>query len=81
VDLVHPTDNNEWVNLGLEYDMLNLLTLRAGYRLNVERGKFSFGAGVHPPAVGGIGLGVDYAYTHFDATMGAIQQFSLLVSF
>ncbi len=81
VDLVHPTDNNEWVNLGLEYDMLRLVSIRAGYRLNVERGKFSVGAGVHPPAVAGISLAVDYAYTHFDATMEPIQQFSLLISF
>jgi hypothetical protein len=81
VDLVHPTDNNEWVNLGLEYDLLNMLSLRAGYRLNVERGKFSFGAGVHPPAVAGIGVGIDYAYTHFDAAMEAIQQISIRVSF
>jgi len=81
VDLVHPTDNNEWVNFGLEYDMLNLVSLRAGYRINVERGKFSLGAGVHPPAVAGVTLGVDYAYTHFDETMEPIQQFSLMISF
>jgi hypothetical protein len=81
VDLVHPTDNNEWVNWGVEYELFKTLSLRTGYRFNVERGKWSFGAGVRPPEVAGIAVGVDYAYSHFDATFGAIHQFTVAIAF
>jgi hypothetical protein len=77
LDLVHPTDNNEWVSGGLEYELFNTFSLRAGYRLGVERGKWSLGAGVRPPAIAGVALGVDYAYMHFDETFGAVHQFTV----
>jgi hypothetical protein len=32
VELVHPTDNNEWLNIGGEFVILKTLSLRAGYR-------------------------------------------------
>jgi hypothetical protein len=81
IDLVHPTDNVEWVNWGIEYEVLKTLCLRTGYRFNVDRGKWSFGGGVRPPEVAGIGLSVDYAYSHFDETFEAIHQFSVRIGF
>jgi hypothetical protein len=81
IDLVHPTDNNEWVNWGVEYELMKIFSLRTGYRFDVERGKWSFGGGIRPPAVAGIALGVDYAYSHFDATFGAVHQFTVNIVF
>jgi hypothetical protein len=81
VDLVHPTDGNEWVNWGLEYEVIRLLSLRAGYRFGVERGKLSFGVGVHPPELAEVLFGVDYAYSKFDESFGAIHQLTLKVGF
>jgi hypothetical protein len=81
VDLVHPTDNVEWVNMGIEYEFLKVLSLRAGYRLGVERGKLSFGAGVAPPELGPVGIRFDYAYSRFDAVFGATHRITLGMRF
>lgn len=32
IELLHPTDNNEWLNIGGEFVLFNALALRAGYR-------------------------------------------------
>jgi hypothetical protein len=81
VDLVHPTDNAEWVNWGIEYELLKTLSLRAGYRFGVERGKISFGAGIKPPMVGPVALSIDYAYSRFDNVFGATHRITLGSSF
>lgn len=77
VELVHPTDNNEWVNGGLEAVVVDVLALRAGYRLSVDEGAWSFGGGVAPPAVGGVALRADYAYVPFGETLGATHRFTV----
>jgi hypothetical protein len=81
VDLVHPTDGDEWVNWGVEYEIMKLVSLRGGYRFNVERGKLSFGVGVRPPEVASIVLGLDYAYSKFDESFGAVHQLTLKAGF
>lgn len=81
VDLVHPTDNLEQVNWGIEYAFLNVLSLRAGYRLGPERGKLSFGAGVAPPEIGPVGVRLDYAYSRFDNVFGATHRITVGISF
>lgn len=77
IDLVHPTDGNEWVNWGVEYEIMKLISLRGGYRFNVERGKMSFGVGIQPPELASIALVVDYSYSAFDETFGALHQFTV----
>lgn len=81
VDLVHPTDNDEWVGWGVEYALLKVLSLRAGYRFGVERGSVSFGAGICPPEVGPVRFSLDYAYSRFDKVFGATQRITLGVNF
>lgn len=80
VELVHPTDNNEWVNWGVESVLLDVLALRAGYRLGVEEGQLTFGAGVRPPAVGGLAIRADYAYARFGDVFGATHRFTVGLS-
>ncbi len=46
VELVHPTDNNEWLNLGSEFTFKDLLAFRTGYRFNIDVGEISFGCGI-----------------------------------
>lgn len=77
VELVHPTDNNEWVNGGVEAVVLDVLALRAGYRLSVDEGAWSFGGGVMPPAVQGVALRADYAYVPFGEILGATHRFTV----
>jgi hypothetical protein len=42
VDALHPSDNDESLNVGMEYHLLNLISLRAGYKslflTNTEEG-------------------------------------------
>ena len=77
VELVHPTDNNEWVNGGIEAVVLDVLALRAGYRLSVDEGAWSFGGGVTPPRIQGVGVRADYAYVPFGELLGATHRFTV----
>jgi hypothetical protein len=81
VDLIHPTDNNEWVNWGVEYEFLKTFALRAGYRFGVDRGNVAFGAGIKPPEFGSVALSFDYAYSKFDAVFGGTQRITLGLAF
>jgi len=38
IELVHPTDNDEWLSIGSEFVLLNTLKLRAGYRFVNDEG-------------------------------------------
>ena len=79
-ELVHPTDNNEWVNVGVETTIVDLLAVRAGYRINVDEGALSFGAGLRP-SLGGMRLVADYAYSSMGAVFGATHRISVGFSF
>ena len=81
VDLVHPTDNNEWVNLGLEFGFVQLLALRGGYRINVDEGALTLGFGIASPDVMGVRSDLDYAYVSYGDIFGATHRFSLAFSF
>ncbi|MEM8556340.1 MAG: PorV/PorQ family protein [Bacteroidota bacterium] len=77
VELVHPTDNQEWVNGGLEAIVLDVLALRTGYRIGVDEGAWSTGAGVMLPRLGGVGVVADYAYVPFGELLGATHRFTV----
>jgi hypothetical protein len=81
VELVHPTDNNELLTMGLEYEFLKTFALRTGYRVNTDIGNVSFGAGVHPPVMGDIDLRFDYAYGSYGTVFGATHRFTLGIGF
>jgi hypothetical protein len=79
VELVHPTDNNEWVNFGAETVFLDLVAVRAGYRTNVDHGAFAFGGGIRP-SVSGLTLAADYAYASFGEVFGATHRLTVRLS-
>ena len=65
VDAEHPRDNKEMLRLGVEYTFMNILSLRTGY-VTPETSEAGIQAGIGLRYdVGGINLGVDYAYTDF----------------
>jgi hypothetical protein len=80
VELVHPTDNDEWVNAGVESVLRDVLALRAGYRFNVDEGRWAVGAGLQPPPLGGLKLKVDYAYVPFGEIFGDTHRFTVGLS-
>jgi hypothetical protein len=60
-EAINSNDYNERVNVGIEYGLANMISLRGGYRFNLEDGGFSLGAGLMP-SMGGVDLRIDYAY-------------------
>lgn len=63
VDMIHPSDNKERVNLGVELSIMDALSLRTGYTIGRDESvnQWSFGLGVRQ--AGTTGVGVDYSYT------------------
>jgi len=75
----HPVDNAENAVLGLEFEYLKYLFLRAGYRINYDEEKFTMGAGFLVPIVE-TNLALDYSYKEF-SNLGSTHQFTLGFSF
>ena len=80
-DLVHPTDNSEYVNLGTEYTIWNSFSLRAGYRTNVDYGELSIGGGINILIFKKANLVIDYAYIPFDNVFENNSRFGLKFTF
>jgi hypothetical protein len=60
IDASHYRDHPEQLKIGLEYRIMNILSLRGGYATNNDESGMSFGVGISK-----FGFGVDYAYTPF----------------
>ncbi|MGB2870154.1 MAG: PorV/PorQ family protein [Bacteroidota bacterium] len=77
-DYLHPNDNTESVNVGLEYTFENLLTLRGGYQslfMDESEKGLTLGVGLKQG-----GVGVDYSYSALQ-NLGYVQQFSAKIQF
>lgn len=83
IDALHPNDNTESLNIGIEYGFRELLFLRAGWRdlglRDAEQG-ITFGAGFATRLVGTFNAQLDYAYADF-GRLESVQRFSFLLSF
>jgi hypothetical protein len=65
VDAVHPNDNTEYLNLGVEYAWNDIVFLRSGWKSLFERETqqgFTAGGGLHYRFPGSIVVMFDYAY-------------------
>jgi opacity protein-like surface antigen len=65
VDAIHPNDNTEYLNTGIEFAWNEIVFLRAGVKSLLERDTeqgFTLGAGLNYRIVGSIRLAFDYAY-------------------
>ena len=80
-ELVHPTDNNEWVNIGMELKLLDYFAIRGGHRINVDEGKWSFGMGLTPPVLSSISTRFDYAFVVSENVFDNVHRFSLMLGF
>jgi hypothetical protein len=82
VDAVHPSDNKEYLNTGMEVKIHNMISLRAGYRqllLEDREGGLTFGFGLNV-SVMGAEVNVDYANVDF-GRLDRQNKFSLIFSF
>ena len=49
IQLNHPNDNSENINVGAEYSYKDFLFVRGGYKFNVDSENFTAGAGIKLP--------------------------------
>lgn len=84
VDAIHPNDNDQWVNTGIEFSLFdNLLALRAGYKtlfLKDSQEGLTLGFGLAYDKFGNIGIAVDYAYQKYEY-LEDIHSFGICLSF
>jgi len=84
VDLLHPNNDEETINLGAEYIMLSKFALRAGYRslfLSDRTSGLSLGAGINvSPSRSTMNLVIDYGYVDW-GILNTVHNFSLGLKF
>lgn len=79
LQLNHPNDNAENLNLGVEYWWRQALALRGGYRANVDEESFTLGAGVALP-LNRFHLNLDFSHTEF-GNLGNASRFTACLRF
>jgi len=83
VDAIHPNDNTEYLNLGMEYTFNKILSLRGGYsslfKRNSEEG-LTLGTGIQSSFGEMLALKVDYAFASFNR-LGGTHRISIGVDF
>jgi len=83
IDALHPSDNKESLNIGMEYEIFNMVALRTGYKSmfleNSEEG-LTFGFGLRYDFTPSLALSIDYAYQQF-GILKDTQHFSVGVNF
>ncbi len=79
IDVTHPNDNLERVNVGTELSVFDRVFLRGGYRYNYDDEKYTFGAGANLP-MGSTLVSFDYAYSIYDI-LPNVQRISVGVRF
>lgn len=83
VDALHPSDDYESVNAGIEYTFDNFISFRGGYKslfLGDSEESFALGVGVRQHLLGNVLLMADYAYADF-GRLAAIHKISFGMSF
>lgn len=79
-ELAHPPDNEERYQFGGEYWYKETIALRAGWKLNMDEGGFTAGAGIRFPFASSADFSVDYAYNDW-GRLNAIHRVSTSLSF
>jgi len=75
VDVNHPNDNEERVNLGIEYEWSEKFSARIGYKLNYEEQGLTYGGGFKAE-LGKSVIVVDYAVADF-GRLQSVHRFTL----
>jgi len=83
IDAIHPNDNTEYLNGGLEFAWNEMLFLRGGYKSLFQRGGeegFTLGIGLNYRVAGEVAVKIDYAYQDF-GRLKNVQYISMGVRF
>lgn len=79
-ELMHPNDNPQHYNFGLEYAYNEKVFARIGYRGNTDEEGLTVGGGIHVPLAGQATLLIDYAYADF-GVFNYVQHFTVGLQF
>lgn len=79
-DMIHPNNNLEQYNWGVEYCFNKMFFLRGGYRFNIDVGGFTLGTGVELKAFGDRRAVVDYSFADL-GILKSVHRFSVALSF
>jgi hypothetical protein len=79
IDAHHPRDFSERLHVGAEYTLMNMVSLRAGYKFNYDEEGLTAGIGVQQ-TMNNITLQVGYAYSDF-GTFDMVHRASVGVAF
>ena len=83
MDVLHPSNTTESINLGMEYGFGNMFYFRAGYQNLYERDSvngLTLGGGIDYYLAGRMGIRVDYAWSDW-GILENTQRFSLGLAF
>jgi len=79
-DMIHPNNNLEQYNWGLEYCFNKMFFLRTGYRFNIDAGGLTFGTGVDLKVLGDLAAVIDYSFADL-GILKSVHRFSFALSF
>ncbi len=79
-DMIHPNNNVEQYNMGLEYGFNEMVFIRAGYKLSALEGGLSFGGGTHLNIGSRFGLKVNYSFADM-GILNNVNRFAVSLSF
>lgn len=80
VDMIHPNNNLEQYNVGMEYNMNKLLFVRGGYQIDDNEGGLAVGAGVALKIGGNKKAILDYAFSEM-GVLKSVHNISFALSF
>lgn len=73
-EALHPNDNNERVNVGMEIAWNELLSLRSGYKFFYDEESYSFGFGLNPQFT--VPIDIDFAYADY-GRLGTVSRMTI----
>ncbi len=76
MDGVHPNDSKERINIGIEYDYLNIITLRSGLYSNHDSASLMAGFGLNLAEFVDQNIGLNYSVSRY-GILGFVHQFSI----
>jgi hypothetical protein len=79
VDWLHPRNWRERVHVGAEYQLQDMLFVRAGYKFNYSEEGLTAGVGV-AKSMGNYGLRLDYSYGAFGDFFGSVNRLTIGIS-
>ncbi len=80
VDFLHSNSYSERVNIGLEYKLMNMVSIRGGYQTNRDIMSWSAGIGLNT-TLAGSDVSVNYSYSRMESFFSDVNRFSVEFGF